>query len=81
MCDHPPTKGASLTTTTRRSAEGRRTVVFGEHGTPIATVSQARAVSFPSLLAECDFAHVYILPENWPADDTGCPRCRLLGLA
>ena len=72
-----------MTTTTRRSAEGRRTVVFGEHGTPIATVSQARAVYFTSLLAECEHGHCYLVPDDtkaWLATDAVCPRCKLLGL-
>ncbi len=73
-----------MTITTRRSSEGRRTVVYGEHGTPIATVSQARAVYFTSLLAECDFGHCFLVPDDtkaWLSTDAGCPRCRALGIS
>jgi hypothetical protein len=69
-----------MTSTTRRTAARRRTV-FGDDGTPIATIHPARSVWLSSLLAECERGHCYVLPENWPADDTGCPRCRKLGLA
>jgi len=69
-----------MTTTTRRSADGRRRVVFGEAGTPIATIHPTRSSWLGSLLQECPFGHISIVPDDWPADDAVCPRCRLLGL-
>jgi len=73
-----------MTTTTRRSAEGRRTVVFGDDGTPIATIHPTRSAWLGSLLAECDHGHCYLVPDDavaWLATDAACPRCRVLGLA
>ncbi len=80
---HRTTKGRDMTATTRRAAEGRRRVVFGEHGTPIATINPTRSTWLGSLLAECEHTHVYLLPDDpkaWLATDAACPRCRLLGL-
>jgi len=80
----PTAKGRDMTTTTRRSAEGRRTVVFGEAGTPIATISPTRSTWLGSLLQECEHGHCYLVPDDpkaWLATDAVCPRCRLLGLA
>ena len=65
-----------------RSAEGRRKV-FGEDGTPIATIHPTRSTWLGSLLAECEHHHVYLLPDDpkaWLATDAACPRCRRLGL-
>ncbi len=72
-----------MTATTRRSAEGRRKV-FGDDGTPIATIHPTRSTWLGSLLAECDHGHISIVPDDpddWLATDAICPRCRLLGLA
>ncbi len=68
-----------MTATTRPTA--RRRTVFGDDGTPIASIAPTRPDYLGTLLSECQFNHIYILPEGWPADDTGCPRCRALGLA
>ncbi len=66
------------TMTTRRGLN-----VYGAHGQPIAIVSLSRATYLSSLLAECDFGHCYLLPDDvkaWLADGAICPRCRRLGL-
>jgi len=67
-------------TTTTRAPSARRRIVYGAAGQPVASLNPARSVWLSSLLAECERGHCYVLPENWPADDTACPRCRLLGL-
>ncbi len=70
-----------MTATTRRLAEGRRPV-YGEHGTPIATISPTRSTWLGSLLAECERSHIYVLPadvQQWGTVDAVCPRCRVLG--
>ena len=72
-----------MTTTTRRSAEGRRPV-YGADGTPIATISPTRSTWLGSLLTECEHNHISIVPDDlagWLATDAVCPRCTLLGLA
>jgi hypothetical protein len=72
-----------MTTTTRRSAEGRRKV-FGEAGTPIATIHPTRSTWLGSLLQECEHNHISLVPDDpkaWLATDAACPRCRKLGLA
>ena len=72
-----------MTTTTRRSSDGRRRVVFGEAGTPIATINPTRSAWLGSLLAECEHNHVYLLPDDpkaGQATDAACPRCKLLGI-
>ena len=68
-----------MTTTTRPTA--RRRTVYGATGQPVASLNPARSVWLGSLLAECEHNHVYVVSENWPADDTACPRCRLLGVS
>jgi len=70
-----------MTTTTRRSAEGRRKVVFGDDGAPIATIHPTRSSWLGSLLAECTHGHIYVVPADWLATDAVCPRCKMLGLA
>jgi len=67
-------------TTIARAPAARRRIVYGATGQPIATVNPARSTWLSSLLAECDAGHCYLVPEGWPADDTGCPRCKLLGI-
>jgi hypothetical protein len=72
-----------MTTTTKpptsRGADRRK--VYGEHGEPIATVSSARVNYLGTLLSQCEFDHIYVLPESVDDWDRGCPRCRVLGLA
>jgi len=71
-----------MTTSTTRRPASRDLPIYGQHGQPIATVSQTRATYLSSLLAECERGHVYVLPANlaeWLAADAGCPRCRVLG--
>jgi hypothetical protein len=73
-----------MTATAHRAAASKRLPVYDSDGRVIATVSQARAVSFTSLLGECDFGHCYLIPDDtkaWLAADAVCPRCRALGLA
>lgn len=67
-------------TTTTRAPSARRRIVYGATGQPVASLNPARSVWLGSLLAECGHDHVYLLPEDWPKDDSGCPRCRVLGL-